>query len=138
MTSQSVPLSIIPIPSHDYQSRRSFYFFHSQTAPQLSGVFDSHFWDKLILQATHQSPALWHAAIALGAIHERFSAGDQTVFRGNEDWDQGGYALREYGRAIGCLTKHKAGGKHSADVVLAACVMFACFEVGSERSRWIN
>jgi hypothetical protein len=126
---QPLPLSLVPIVSHDYQSRRSFAFFHSQTAAQLSGAFESHFWGRLIPQSTHRSPTLWHAAVALGAIHERFLAGDQSVFRCNGDLEQGGFALREYGRAIGCLTEHKGSGRQSADVVLAACIMFACFEV---------
>jgi hypothetical protein len=52
--------------------RRSFDFFCKRTVVIHSGIFDPTFWTRLVLQATHQEPAIIHAVIALGALHESF------------------------------------------------------------------
>ncbi|KAH9210277.1 hypothetical protein DL95DRAFT_266237, partial [Leptodontidium sp. 2 PMI_412] len=55
--------------------RRSFDYFCHQTVPQLYGFFDCRFWARFILQASHHEPAILHAAVALGAVHEKFELG---------------------------------------------------------------
>lgn len=72
-----------------YEERRCFEFFLTRTASQLSGFWDSDFWNCLILRATHHQPAIRHAVLALGSLHERFEAGDRSVM--NPIWDKGTY-----------------------------------------------
>ena len=115
----------------DHQERRSFDFFRARTAPQLSGFFHSDFWYRVILQAAHHNESLWHAMVALGSIHERFTVGDQSVFARNHDSEQGGLALKQYTKAISKLTSPTgSGAKPDIDVFLAACILFSSFEVG--------
>jgi hypothetical protein len=38
-----------------------------------SGIFDPSFWTRLVPQATHHEPAIRHAGIALGALHDVLS-----------------------------------------------------------------
>ena len=109
--------------------RRYFDFFLKRTASQLSGFYDSDFWGCLILRATHHQPAIRHAVLALGSLHERFEAGDRSVV--NPIWDktEGGFALKQYNYAIQQLIKYTNEGQKAVDVCLIACILFACFEV---------
>ena len=90
----------------------------------LSGVFDPTFWTRLVLQATHHEPAIKHAVIALGALHE------SSEIKSREDSSI--FAMQQYGKAIECLVKPlREKQKQAADVALITCVLFVCFEVGS-------
>lgn len=111
-----------------YEERRCFEFFLTRTASQLSGFWDSDFWNCLILRATHHQPAIRHAVLALGSLHERFEAGDRSVM--NPIWDkgEGGFALKQYNRAIQQLIKPTSEDQQAVDVCLIACLLFACFE----------
>lgn len=113
----------------NYEERRCFDFFLNRTASQLSGFWDSDFWGCLILQATHHQPAIRHAVLALGSLHERFEAGDRSVL--NPIWDkgEGGFALKQYNQAIQHVVKPASEGQQAVDVCLIACLLFACFEV---------
>ena len=132
------PMTMIPNPLWDArgggEERRCLDFFLNRTAIQLSGFWGSGFWDCLIIRATHHEPAIRHAVLALGSLHERFEAGDRSVV--NPVWDkmEGGFALKQYNQAIQQLIKPASEGQRSIDVCLIACMLFACFEV----SRCIN
>ena len=108
------------------QELRSFQFFRSYTVPQLCGLFDSTFWNRFVLQASHHQPAIRHAAIALGSMHEELESnvpGDQI--RPKTD-----FALQQYLKAIRYLVQPMQGrAAHSADLALMTCVLFVCFEV---------
>ena len=129
----SSALLVIPNPVLDArgsdEERRCFDFFLNRTASQLSGFWDSDFWDCLILRATHHQPAIRHAVLALGSLHERFEAGDSSVL--NPIWDkrEGGFALKQYNHAIQHLIRPASEGQQAVDVCLIACLLFACFEV---------
>jgi hypothetical protein len=107
------------------QERRCFEFFRRRTVPQLSGSFGSPFWTHLLLLTTHHEPAVQHAAIALGALHECFEQKLSNQAEANLS-----FALQQYIRAIGLVTKpiHERG-KQAGDVALMTCVLFVCFEV---------
>lgn len=107
------------------RERRCFEFFRRDTVPQLSGSFESPFWTHLLLLATHHEPAVQHAAIALGALHECFEHHLSNQAEVNLS-----FALQQYVRAIGLVTKPiRERGKQAADVALMTCVIFVCFEV---------
>ena len=114
----------------DEQEKRAFHFFRERTIPGLCGFFGSDIWERLVLQATFQEPALRHAVFALGSLHERFEMGDRTVFASNLDTVQGGLALRQYTQAINHVIRRSTSkDSRSLDVCLIACILFACFEV---------
>ena len=113
----------------NHEERRCFDFFLNRTATQLSGFWGSDFWRCLILRATHHQPAIRHAVLALGSLHERFEAGDRSVIRPVWDKMEGGFALKQYNQAIQQVIKDTKGGPQAVDVCLIACMLFACFEV---------
>ncbi|KAB5572157.1 hypothetical protein GE09DRAFT_1098517 [Coniochaeta sp. 2T2.1] len=52
-----------------------FDFFRHRTAPMTGSFFPSDFWSGKLLQVAHARPAVWHAAVALGALHRRWELG---------------------------------------------------------------
>ena len=114
--------------SHD--ERRSFEFFRSRTATQLSGFFASELWERSILQASHHEPAIRHAVIALGCLHQRFENGHRHILKQDRDTEDYPFALKQYNLAIKHLVKPAIKGQQAIDVCLIACVLFCCFEVG--------
>ena len=135
-------MSVIPNPLWDArgggEERRCLDFFLKRTAIQLSGFWGSGFWDCLIIRATHHEPAIRHAVLALGSLHERFEAGDRSVL--NPVWDktEGGFALKQYNQAIQHLIKPTGEGQRAIDVCLIACMLFACFEVSRPIRLYIS
>lgn len=111
------------------EERRCFDFFLNRTTSQLSGFWVSDFWGCFILQAAHHQPAIRHAVLALGSLHERFEAGDRSVVSPIWDKGEGGFALQQYNQAIQQLIKPTSEGEQAIDVCLIACLLFACFEV---------
>ncbi|CZR64709.1 uncharacterized protein PAC_14608 [Phialocephala subalpina] len=128
----SPPTSIVFIstPSHGIigtdRERRSFHFFRQTTAAQFSRFYGEDIWDRLILQTCHFEPAIRHAIIALGSIHERFVTHNGLI---NKRDCLDDFALQQYSLAIQSLMSPVSRNKRpSADVCLAACSLFACFE----------
>jgi hypothetical protein len=82
-----------------------------------------------VLQTIHHEPAVRHAAIALGSLHETFTLHDSTIMRRRETIEEENFALGQYVKALGSLLEPaKAEGKQAADVALMTCVLFVCFE----------
>ncbi|KAE8148343.1 hypothetical protein BDV25DRAFT_168531 [Aspergillus avenaceus] len=92
-----------------------FDFFRFQTVIDLSGWFNSYFWQRLVLQMAHSEGVVRRAAVALGALH----------VDGRTE-----YALQYYGEALtglrGLLAKSDF---QSIDASLTACLLLTCFEV---------
>jgi hypothetical protein len=82
-----------------------------------------------VLQATHHEPAVRHAAIAFGALHERFTLHASSMLRRTENKDNDNFALSQYVKALGSvLQPMRAERKQAADVALMTCILFICFE----------
>ena len=112
------------------KERRSFHFFRTTTASQLSGFCGDGFWDTLILQASHHEPGIRHAVIALGSLHERFIKHNGLTSRSDRLLYLDEFALQQYSLAIRCLfDQFSRLDKPAVDVCLVSCVLFACFEV---------
>lgn len=110
------------------REQRSFHFFRHTTVTQLSGFFGEDMWDRLVLQTSHFEPAIRHAVIALGSLHERF-VGHSGLISQRDSLDN--FALQQYNLAIRSLMEPVSRKKRpSTDVCLVACTLFACFEVG--------
>ena len=111
------------------EERRCFNFFRSRTSVQMAGFFSSEIWDRLILQATHYEPAIRHAVLALGSLHERFENEDQSLQKQTWSRGEGGFALEHYNLAIQSLMNPANCGRLNIDVCLIACMLFCSFEV---------
>ncbi|KAE8445520.1 hypothetical protein EG329_013283 [Mollisiaceae sp. DMI_Dod_QoI] len=114
--------------------QRAFHYFQQETVPQICGFYRSQFWFQSVLQACHHNPAIRHAAIALGALHEQYgSAAPPTAMtKHREDLIAGGFALQQYNKAIHALVEPAAGTlrkpQQRVDVALITCILFACFD----------
>lgn len=81
-----------------------------------------------MLQAVHHEPAIRHADVALGALHEGFTVRDDCLMGAGSEKDT--FAVQQYVKSLGSLVAPMEGeGKQGADVALMTCVLFICFEV---------
>jgi hypothetical protein len=107
---------------------RSYDFFRRCTGPQLAGPFSKYssntsIWTTIILQAAHSEPAIIHAVVALGALHESFGNHQDPHAATSE------YAVQHYNRAIGRVVGLSfAKSADHFDIVLMTCILFAAFE----------
>ncbi|KAJ5752263.1 hypothetical protein N7520_009180 [Penicillium odoratum] len=107
--------------------RRSFQFFLLKTAPQLAGDFECAFWERLLLQTVHHEPAIRHATVALGSLHEEFQRNPGAPLSSGPFSSRSTFALHQYLRAMRCLMPQH-GNSQPIDVCLMSCILFACFE----------
>ncbi|KIW70691.1 hypothetical protein PV04_02936 [Phialophora macrospora] len=118
------------------EQHASFEMLRLKMGVKLSGIFDSDFWDKLVLQASVDEPAVLHAVAAIGSAYrsDRLAKNDhgygQTREVSNREMDsEGTRALLEYNMAIRCLTAHLSRTDIcSLRVALITCMLFICFE----------
>ncbi|KAH7412958.1 hypothetical protein BKA64DRAFT_637638 [Cadophora sp. MPI-SDFR-AT-0126] len=113
----------------DGQERRAFEFFRYRTAVEMSGFFGSEFWDSLLLQASHSEPAILHAVIALGSLHELYGKGESVRLAGAEMSSKRQFALQQSNKAIAHLTKPSTSSSpRSEEAILMSCLLFVCLE----------
>ncbi|PWY88570.1 hypothetical protein BO94DRAFT_556022 [Aspergillus sclerotioniger CBS 115572] len=117
---------------------RSLQFFYEKTVPSLAGYCGSEFWGRLVMQVSQHEIPVWHALVALGALHENFEKmpGFGLVRAGYDT-----FALQEYLKAIRALlgpadSLLPASSNYAAppggltvDVCLISCILFVCFEI---------
>lgn len=95
--------------------------------PQFPGFFGSELWETLVPWTTYHCLAIRHAMTALGSLHERFDVGDRSIFASNLDTVQGGFALRQYNKAIQSPIKTTpTDGKRSPDICRIASMFCVC------------
>ncbi|KAK7422796.1 hypothetical protein QQX98_001357 [Neonectria punicea] len=58
-----------------------FDVFRTLTAPSTAIFMPSSFWTGELLQLAHSEPAVWHAVLALGALHQKHELASQGVRR---------------------------------------------------------
>ncbi|KAK0248895.1 hypothetical protein LTS09_015980 [Friedmanniomyces endolithicus] len=113
----------------NWRERHSLNYFVHFTAPQLSGFFDSAFWQRTVIQTSYHEPAIMHAITAIGALHEAIM---QRAFSDEKRKAQTmEFALHQCNRAISSLTgtKTKQARKTPDNrLALTTCVLFTCFE----------
>lgn len=110
---------------------QSFRFFQEKTVPELLGYFDSNFWGSSVLQLGNSEPAIQHAIIALGAVHEQFqNAGLVAAGPTTEDDDARAlFPLQQFDKAIQHLNKGLlAKGHQLIETALVCCILFVCYE----------
>ena len=118
------------IPGMGPQEQIALDYFRTRTAYKLPGVFTSDFWESIVFQASFAEPAVFHAVIALGAIHRNESSIAANLENGKRTQSNESLALQHYNKAIGYLIGHgKSRDKQSLRTVLVACVVFICLEL---------
>ena len=116
------------IPGNE-KERRSFDFFRFQTLQELEIALESPDWNRLILQASHSSPVIRQAAIALGSLGERFYIHDVLTSDNDAANSCHAYARLQYQKALQGLRDHLYHkGMYTVDLTLMSCFLFICFE----------
>lgn len=110
---------------------RQFEFFRTQTAPNLSSVFDAGFWSGLLLQLGHAEPTIFHSIVAVGSLHEQCMLKD--ISENDEPSLNRQIALDNYNKAIARLTASRS--TDSAEVVFISCLLFVCLELLLENEK---
>jgi Fungal specific transcription factor domain/Fungal Zn(2)-Cys(6) binuclear cluster domain len=110
----------------EQEERRAIHFFRSNSVRALQGYFNSEFWSRLVLQASHTEPTIRHAVIALGSLHETTQSKDHAVLKMGKGYDK--FALQHCNKAIANLTQLCTRGERSIEVLLISCALFVCFE----------
>ena len=108
------------------KENRSFEYFQTRTLPMWTEFFDSELWSRLVLQLSHDQPAIKHGILALSVMHERYeSVAPVSMAVGND------FAFVQYMQAVkhsnDLLTAYQSG-KASLEMVLIACIIFTCYE----------
>ncbi len=111
------------------KERRFMSYFHDQSVPDLSGCFNSSFWNRLVLQVGRREPAIHHALVALSAAHENFKLKQVPEEAESKDSNYR-FSMQQYNKAIQHLSDHlsSGNGRWGAEVALICCVVFICYE----------
>lgn len=77
-----------------------------------------------MLQASQYEPAILHAVVTLGSVHERLETGASAVFPGSQ------FVLEQYGKSIRTISSlGRSKSKLEVNVTLMTCILFICIEV---------
>ncbi|EEA27267.1 hypothetical protein EYB25_001727 [Talaromyces marneffei] len=88
--------------------RRCFAYFQRYSLPNLGLAFNSSLWRKTILQISHVDPAVYHAAIMLGSIHEDSIENRMRLSGENLLQARHRFAFEQASRAYSFLAKRQA------------------------------
>ncbi|WYZ46724.1 hypothetical protein EsH8_IX_000949 [Colletotrichum jinshuiense] len=123
-----------------YAERRHFEWFVCQTSGKLPGVFNSLFWENLVLQASYTEPAVAYAVLALGAA-SKSTITFSGVVKGEEAERQASVIqenlmLQYYNKSIFLLQTHlRTPSSDSIRVALIVCMIFVCLEFIQQHYR---
>ena len=111
------------------KERRFMAYFNDQSVPDLSGCFNSSFWNRLVLQIGRQEPAIHHSLVALSAAHENFKLKEMPQEAESKDSNYR-FSMQQYNKAIQHLSEHlnSGHGRWGSEVALICCIVFICFE----------
>ncbi|KAF2195071.1 hypothetical protein K469DRAFT_615320 [Zopfia rhizophila CBS 207.26] len=113
-------------PPNHQKNRRSFTYFIDRTSLELSGPLDADFWGSYVLSLSSSSTAVYHALIALGAMHEELRSNTHVL-------PNTPFALQHYLTSVRTLNEHLSiSSSISASLleeILVACTLFICAEV---------
>jgi hypothetical protein len=134
-TTSSIPVSVLSpsrlVSQGQFASREegeSFDFFVKYAIKDICGCFNSPFWQRELLQATHYHPAIRHGVIAVGTMHRRYtSSNDDTVANHSLD-KQLHFALEHSNKAIQELmreAKSMSTKETHLKTIMTCCILFS-------------
>ena len=148
-------LEYLPIPSGPLAitltnpEHVSLAYFHLRTAPGLCNHFDNDFWNCHILQLSHNEPAIRHALVAIGALHQQFELHARPLPRvddirsllpkpvrytvkyvksTSDENRKNAFALGQYNKAIRLLSCRLQDASMDVELVLLSSLLFICIE----------
>lgn len=103
--------------------RELFYIMRTSVVKNASGAFDRSFWAEDVVRAAQTCPAVWHASLAMAAVHKSLLS-RETDSGGDRRWQI--CAMDHYGRAIQSLIDISNKNYLSCidkDIVLLSCIL---------------
>ena len=128
-----IPNQIINFPDTTSQELRSLEYFRCATANKLSDWLTESFWKYQIPQCGSHEPSLWHAMIAVAAVHEQFTILNAAI-PGDPRLDpnaleaQRQFADKHHNMAISELSKLLAARPESSEIALINCALFVILD----------
>lgn len=106
------------------KDRQVLHYFCVQGADDISGFMSSPFWSTMVLQISHQEPAVRQILIALSSLHLDYisstASGPQVATT---------TTIRQYGKGLKMLRNRlEASSPESILIALVASILFYCFE----------
>ncbi|KAH7159487.1 hypothetical protein B0J13DRAFT_465464 [Dactylonectria estremocensis] len=96
---------------------------------KIPGIFKSHIWNTLIIQASANDPTVWHSVVALASAHKREMLLCNSVPSSALSDESERFTLRQYNTAISHVRRHLAlGDDESTKVAAMTCLIFICLE----------
>ncbi|TVY94046.1 hypothetical protein LAWI1_G001005 [Lachnellula willkommii] len=122
--------SSVGVPNITPEEQGYLEWFLRRSVVKLPGIFGSEFWGTLVLQTSSNEPAVFHAVLALSAVHKRDVFESEMPRRRYDILDeQEQFALRQYTKAVGGLKPYfSAQIKESLRTTLIACLVFVSLE----------
>ena len=105
------------------REQRSLNFFMFQVAPALGGFFDTNFWSVLLPRVAASEISIYHALVAIAALHE-----GQSAEASQKSIDYRTISLLHYNKAIDALKRRLCSETPGNHVVLLTCILFICLE----------
>ena len=144
---KSAPRSLLPAsslqPSSCFEGLsetefRYFQTFKFETVPELSSIFSSRLWSRVVLQACHSARFMQQAAIALGALQKSLMSKDDEVVASAGSVSEGRAehycnALLHYSNAVRAMRETAHDEKKDTRMILIGCLLVLYFE-GSQVS----
>lgn len=91
----------------------------------ISGYFESEFWDRLVLRISHTEPAVRHALLGLCSLCETY---DARPLAEDHDATRQQFALQQYNKAVVLLNDAMSASPPQLEVILASCLVFVWLE----------
>ncbi|KAL4881925.1 hypothetical protein BJY04DRAFT_217630 [Aspergillus karnatakaensis] len=110
--------------------RRCYSHFQYYTVPSLSEFFDSPLWQELLLQMSLSEPAVYHAVVALSAIHQDLELYGMPLPGQDLQNDYHRFALDQCARSFGLLSRRNASqDPRFREVILICCLLFTFIQL---------
>ncbi|TPX18728.1 uncharacterized protein E0L32_002585 [Thyridium curvatum] len=113
------------MPRQNPNEIRSYQYFVEVTACSLAGSFDTDFWCRELPKICVADPALWHAVVALGAVHEIGSSAG-TAASPPASKERQSFALQQYNAAIRSLRESGPPRYTNGWRAAIVCAIFTC------------
>ncbi|KAH0557085.1 hypothetical protein GP486_005126 [Trichoglossum hirsutum] len=127
-TAVAAPGAMLMSNAGSFEERRALDFFCHYTAQQFPGLFLDDFWCRL-LQLSNIEPAIRHAMIAVGSIHEQYETYMTTISVAGSVADTSHrFAVTEYNKATSSLVKRLSADSNSVLTTIVACLLFISLE----------
>ncbi|KAL3496545.1 hypothetical protein BJX62DRAFT_193473 [Aspergillus germanicus] len=107
--------------------RRCLSYFQFHTVPTLLEFFDSALWQKLVLEMSRSEPPVYHATVALSAIHQNSEENGMPlatpVTKAENPWHQ--FAEDQLARSIKLINQRRTSqDPRLREVILVCCLLF--------------